>query len=165
MSLLIIQSRSHVSYSFHSYFQHIVVAAIIYSYPNKFRDINNTEAMKLNEKYIEYLEKNENLLKLNARHKHFIRHCAEDQLRDDNFMRMKLSELSFDDPDIVKLENDLEACFTKEQSVPLIRGLLIKTGTDVVLNDNDKYGDGDQSFLIGKHLKDERQAYGQKLAT
>ena len=94
----------------------------------------------------------------NSRKKEFIRSCTSEQLRDPKHIAVRLSEINCgEDSEIEMLESSLKVAWTKEQTAEIIRKLLTKVGTDVHLNDIEKYGNGDQSLLIGKDLETKRQ--------
>ena len=108
------------------------------------------------EQWIRRIEKNG--VPPNSRQKEFIRSCTSEQLRDPKHIAVRLSELNCgEDSEIEMLESSLKVAQTKEQNSETIRKLLTKVGTDVHLNDIEKYGDGDQSLLIGKDLETKRQ--------
>jgi hypothetical protein len=95
--------------------------------------------------------------KLNDRQKEFIRGCTKSQLLNQQFLALKLTELNVSDLETYQLQNMLKIAVTKEQTIELIRKLLISAGTNVIQNDNDPFGDGDQSVLLGADLEPQRQ--------
>lgn len=101
--------------------------------------------------------------KLNDRQKEFIRGCTGSQLLDHQFLNSKLSTLSVSDP--YRLQKMLKAAVTKEQTIELIRKLLIKAGTNVKQNGNDPFGDGDQSAPPGADLEPQRQLLRELFAS
>jgi hypothetical protein len=103
--------------------------------------------------------------KLNDRQKEFIRGCTESQLLDHQFLTSKLSTLNVSDPETYRLQKMLKTAVTKEQTIELIRKLLIKAGTNVEQNGNDPFGDGDQSALLGADLEPQRQVLRELFAS
>ena len=103
--------------------------------------------------------------KLNDRQKEFSRGCTGSQLLDHQFLNEKLSTLSVSDPETYRLQKMLKAAVTKEQTIELIRKLLIKAGTNVKQNGNDPFGDGDQSTLLGADLEPQRQVLRELFAS
>jgi len=93
---------------------------------------------------------------LNAEQTAFLNSCSMEQLMDQRYVANVISELGAD-PEVRELERALPFAQFKEQSVGIIRKLLIKAGTDVDQNDRDPYGDGDQSLLLGMELESKRQ--------
>jgi len=94
--------------------------------------------------------------KLNKKQKDFIQGCTQSQLLDVQFLTTKMTELGVEDPETRQLQSLLKMAQTKKQTVELIRKLLLKSGTNVEQNNNDPFGDGDQSVLLGTELEPER---------
>ena len=94
---------------------------------------------------------------MNDKQKAYLRSCTPAQMMDIRSITAKMTELSVIDPEIRRLESSLKAAKTRFETVKIIQKLLVKAGTDVDQNDNDPYGDGDQTLILGKELEPHRQ--------
>ena len=105
---------------------------------------------------MDYYNNNVPKFELNDEQEAFLRNRTPEQLMDQRFLARKLAELG-SDSEVRQLESSLAMAQYKEQTVKLIRRLLVKAGTDVDQNDKDPYGDGDQTLLAGVKVESQRQ--------